>query len=197
MESKTIAPSYNYSQIIYSIMLLGEDDFGIGRYRIKNEIDLGEGSTKTLLNHLKKQEIITVLGSRQKGHILTNKGKKFFQNITEVIPKPNPLENTKNKYVVGNLASYTHLKSKYLKENINLGILQRDEAIKIGGTGATCLIFDGTKFVFPEHNRFPIEITSFNTSSFHEGDLLIIGGGKSTSYANLATIAAAISLLDF
>ncbi|MHA1719767.1 MAG: DUF4443 domain-containing protein [Promethearchaeota archaeon] len=193
-ETKTITPSYKTPHIFFCIMLIGKESRGIGRYRIRKEINLGEGSVKTLLNRLKEENIIKVVETRQKGHILTEKGIKILKELNNMIPFPEKIENENNQFVVGKIAYYTLIDQQNIKKNLGSNIDQRDEAIKIGGTGATCLIYDGNnKFSFSDGVLIdiPVEIGKLN-----KGDFLIIGAGNSKSEAILATYAAALSLLE-
>ncbi len=192
-ETKTITPSYKIPHILFCIMLIGKKSNGIGRYKIRNEMNLGEGSTKTLLNRLKDENIIKVDKNRQKGHIITKIGKKIFHDLEKLISFPQELVNEENKFVVGKIAYYSIVDQEYIKNNLGFSIDQRDEAIKIGGTGATCLTFDGTnKFEFSDGVSITLPIEQ---EQLIKGDILIIGGGSSKGDAILATYAAAISIL--
>ncbi len=192
-ETKTITPSYKIPHILFCIMLIGKESQGIGRYRIRKEINLGEGSIKTLLNRLKEENIIKVDKNRQKGHIITEIGKKIFQDLEKLISFPQELENKENKFVVGKIAYYSIVNQQYIKSNFGSSIEQRDEAIKIGGTGATCLTYDGfQKFEFSDGISIDLPIEK---KRLKKGDILIIGAGNSKSDAILATYAAAISIL--
>ena len=189
-QSKTITPSYNIPQIFYTIMLIGRKTTGIGRYKIKSHIGLGEGATKTLLTRLREAEIIH-LESQQKGHVLTLQGNKIYRQLLQIMTFPQPLQNEENEYVIGENAYYTRVKKQYCPLNYPFGINQRDEAIKIGGTGASCLYFDGQHLIFPRTHDKSRLVPPLNLD---EGDIIIIGGGNSKNSALLATIAAAYSV---
>jgi len=192
-ESKTIKPSYKLPHVIFTIMRIGTTPQGIGRYKIKDEMGLGEGSTKTLLNRLANLSLISPESKHQMGHVLTEAGKKLYDELTAVIPYPQPIDNTTNQFVLGTEAYYVCLKHQTLNPAVTLGIEQRDEAIKIGGTGATVLIFNGEFFVFPkEQSAIPIPVPLKN---LQKGDLIIIGGGNTKHQAILSTIAAALSVI--
>ncbi len=74
--------------------------------------------------------------------------------------------------------------------------------IKIGGSGATCLIMKNGQFQFPtspisQGTTVPVDIDVKKLEySFSEGDVLVLGTGKNQYLSNLATIAAALSLTD-
>lgn len=94
---------------------------------------------------------------------------------------------------MGEFAYFSHLSKKNLKEKLEIGIAQRDEAIKIGGTGASVLTYHNHQFSFPDNFQIqlpiPVEIVQ-------EGDLIVIGGGKTKNIAVLSTIAASLSLIS-
>jgi len=191
-ESKTIPPSYKRAHIIYAISLLGKSDQGIGRYKIKNELDLGEGSTKTLLSRLKEEGIIAVEEKKQAGHTLTTKGKQILDEIRQYFSEPQPLSNSKNEFVIGKYAAYVILHAEKKDSAVLLGITQRDEAIKIGGSGATCSEFDGENVIFPDKVALNVPISK---EGLKKGDILVLGGGESGGHAVLASIAAALSIV--
>ena len=190
--SKTIPPTYKLPHVVYTIMILGQSSQGVGRYRIKKEIGLGEGSIKTLLIRLKDEEIISTESKRQMGHLLTPKGIQIFQTIIQMLPIPQSIENEQNKFVVGKFAMYTLIRKEYQRDYTQIGISQRDEAIKIGGTGATVLIYNNHEFMFPDN--YSITIPEIHDQC-DQGDLVVIGGGETDNQARLSAIAAALSLL--
>jgi predicted transcriptional regulator len=191
-ESKTISPTFKIPHVLYTLFILGTGK-GVGRYRIKNEIGLGEGATKTLLIHLKDAGIINSDYIHQKGHHLTEKGKKIYEDLISRISFPQEVENPGNKFVVGQIAVFSIIKKKAVKSQIVLDITHRDEAIKIGGTGATVVQFDGVNFIFPDKNPLQLPVL---LKGIEAGDLLCIGGGQSVTIATLATLAASINLID-
>jgi len=197
-QSKTITPTYNIPQIIYAIMLIGKENNGIGRYKIKNHIGLGEGATKTLLTRLREAEIIHLENehSRQRGHVLTTRGNKVNFQLLQRMSYPQILQNEGNDYVIGEIAYYSRVKKQYCNPDLKLGITQRDEAIKIGGTGATCLRFYGQRLIFPEQTEeeYSPTIDQIDNDILDEGDIIVIGGGNTKNSAILATIAAAYSV---
>ncbi len=198
-ETKTISPSYKTPHIVYTIMLIGRENQGIGRYRIMNEVGIGEGSIKTLLNKLKEMNIIVVENQKQRGHILTKKGNTIYKFLIDLIKFPHFIDNLNNQYVVGEYASFTLINHLNLNKKLEIGIKQRDEAIKIGGSGATCLIFNGKCLVFPgKENKleYTIDIDKFKLNSIQKDDMIIIGGGLNKSKSILATLSASLSIVN-
>ena len=46
-ESLTIRPTFDYVHIILSLFIFGENPGGIGRYRLKDELQIGSGTAKS------------------------------------------------------------------------------------------------------------------------------------------------------
>jgi hypothetical protein len=100
---------------------------------------------------------------------------------------------------------------KNASNRLSNGIDQRDAAIKIGGIGATCLIFARKKLVFPaqktnrniedqsivDKNIFEYIQIQVGRKNFQleENDVIIIGIGKDPQKARLATLNAALTLI--
>lgn len=196
-KSRTISPNYQKAHIIHALLLLGDDDFGIGRYRIMKELNLGEGSIKTMLARFQEGNLIKAKKYRQQGHILTQKGKKLQQQILQYVSKPELMKNDQNQYVVGKKAVFSIIPKEHLKDTIEFGIPQRDEAIKIGANGATCVVFNGTHLVFPNSNEYLIKIPELKNKTLKKGDIVLIGGGDNEGIATLGLIAAALSIIQF
>lgn len=195
-KSKTITPHYQKAHIVHTILLLGEDDYGIGRYRIMKELHLGEGSIKTMLARLRDEGLIEAKKFRQQGHILTEKGKHLQKEILTYISRPRSLKNEENQFVIGKTAVFSVIPRERLKNTIVFGIPQRDEAIKIGANGATCVVFNGQDLVFPNSNDYLINIAELDKHQLKKGDIVLIGGGEDEGLATLGLIAATLSLIQ-
>jgi len=109
------------------------------------ELNLGEGSVKTLVKHLMMENMIETSNA---GTRMSDKGKKFFAELLSSIPAECKIP--KCSITLGKF-NYAIL-LKQLSVAIKLGIEQRDAAIKLGGAGATTLIFRNGKFVIPITN---------------------------------------------
>jgi len=214
--SETIKPSFDYIHIILALYLFGElgEKEGIGRYRLKEELLIGSGTAKSLITKLNKTiNFISVVNNKnqKKGHQLTKRGKNFLKKFKNFIPilKKGNLEILKDILIeIENVDAYFCLIKK-ARNKLTNGIAQRDAAIKINGSGATCLIYDGTKFIFPP-NAFSegdinnVEI-SYNVQDYFKkelidfllepNDVIIIGLGDSPQLARLATLNAALTLI--
>ncbi|MFW9952405.1 MAG: DUF4443 domain-containing protein [Candidatus Thorarchaeota archaeon] len=221
-DSKTIRPSFELVHVILSILLYGEYSEGLGRYRLESELLIGSGTAKSLVRRLKKfgnyikvpkQTFEDTQEIRRKGHVLTHRGLDLLNEIKKAIPTINQTDTDFLKSIIiesKDKASYFCL-VKNVVNQLGDGVLQRDAAIMIGGSGATCLAYDGVKIVFPEDyavrerdQKIPINQDIqiyFKTKIINEnallerGDVIIIGIGNNVKLARLAALNAALTLI--
>ena len=214
-QSSTIKPTYMKVHAILALFIFGENLKGIGRYSLGKELLLGEGSAKTLLRRLRKQiEFISIIeNGKRKGHILTELGSEYLREIKTFIPiiKRGELSMLKDIIIKPEKDSTYFCLVKKVNTKITDGVAQRDAAIKINGSGATCLVFNGKNLVFPSQSSTKREgdlmepdsnIQGYFNSQLREEDLrleiddiIVIGSGESSQKARLATLNAALTLL--
>jgi hypothetical protein len=215
-ESATIKPTFEYIHVILALYLFGKEEGGIGRYRLKEELLIGSGTARSLIEKLNERiNFITVLSekNKKKGHILTKVGQAFLDKLKEKIPlvEEGDLSILKEILIESeNLNSYYCL-IKNAAGLITNGIKQRDAAIKIEGSGATCLVYNGNNLTFPpeafsDHEMEKIKISDtvqeyFKSSiarikfDLERNDVIIIGLGESPEKARLAAMNAALTLI--
>ena len=100
---------------------------------------------------------------------------------------------------------------KNASDKMKNGVEQRDAAIMISGSGATCLQFDGENLNFPlassvqkekEKDSVNKEILDYlkglvskEGGKIEKGDIIIIGFGSNGKKSRLASLNAALTLL--
>ncbi|MFX1304599.1 MAG: DUF4443 domain-containing protein [Promethearchaeota archaeon] len=212
-QSSTIKPTFELVHIIMALFIFGKREEGIGRYRLQKELEIGSGTTKSLITKLKKKiKFIETLSdnNKRKGHILTEKGKIFLNKIKQKIPLIEEGNVSILKEIIiesqNNYLYYCLIRNASNK--LTTGIDQRDAAIKIGGIGATCLIYNGHDLIFPSistdpHSRVESKIfnyfkTRLSTNDFNleKNDVIIIGVGDSPPKSRLAALNAALTTVD-
>jgi hypothetical protein len=220
-ESKTIKPSFDYVHIILAILLFGDNPEGLGRYRLKEELIIGEGTAKSLVKKLKREgsfiEVFVKKSNNQqqtksKGHVLTENGLRILMKIKNKIPllDEGDISILKNFIIDSEIIKSYYCLVRGAADLLKSGVEQRDAAIRCGGLGATCLIYNGNGLVFPSYsseqeNRgvkindkiqlyFKTKLVNVNTS-FEKGDVIIIGSGTEIRKARLAALNAALTLL--
>jgi hypothetical protein len=198
LKSQTIQPSFKEIHVILALIIINDQEKGIGRYRLKNELNLPEGAVKSLLTKMKKNELIET-DSRISGHKISQRGQSILTELfTKITPPEIPTFDYKS-LVIGQYAYYSLARN--IGDHVKSGIEQRDDAIKIGGTGATCLIFKDKILSFPK-SSIPDSISvppSIKTSELKydikENDVLVIGAAENQYLARLVTLNVCYGLI--
>ncbi|MHA1489775.1 MAG: DUF4443 domain-containing protein [Promethearchaeota archaeon] len=199
-KSETIKPTFDFVHIILALFIFEKHSEGIGRYRLKEELLIGSGTSRSLVTKLKEKiHFLTLVGDKNKkrGHILTKNGLNYLNRIKEIIPvlEKGDLAVLKDAIVEPENARIYFCQIKNKGERLTNGIEQRDAAIKIGGMGATCLVFDGLNLnyalnIASEKDKLKMkiskkmqayfieELNNFN-SKLEKNDVIIIGLGNS------------------
>jgi hypothetical protein len=218
-ESKTINPTFTHAHILLSLFIFQQNPKGIGRYRLKEELLIGSGTARSLIEKLKKKiQFIEVLrenedklgSNKRKGHVLTKKGVDFLIRFKQKIPILENGDLTVLKEIIiessgSNYPSVCIVKNGAGK--MRYGVEQRDAAIKAYGSGATCLVYNGLNLVFPSSPNIKEEnvgtkvqnyfkkIISNSGKKLEKDDVVIIGLGDNPKKARLASLNAALTLI--
>lgn len=159
----------------------------LGRKEIAKELDLGEGSTRTVLNQLKGGGLIK---STPNGHSLTKKGGEKLVKRSEKLLSLDAGELTVGEKDVALIV-------KGAASKVKKGIEQRDEAIKAGADGATVLVFREGKLLVPGAQielKTEVEVKLLKDLKPSEEDVIIIGTADDEATAEWGAIAAGESL---
>lgn len=187
------APSFNEIQVIEALEIIYALQ-PVGRTRLSEELELGEGAVRTLLKHAKNARIIELT---KNGIKLSERGKELFSDIrsktSEAIDLPNsPL--TIGPFNVGILV-------RNVAHHVKTGIEQRDAALMAGASGATTLVFSTSRLLMPG-SREKIFATTPNMRKLllsklrpKENDAIIIGSGQDEKSAEFGARMAAFDLL--
>ncbi|MFX0082071.1 MAG: DUF4443 domain-containing protein [Candidatus Hodarchaeota archaeon] len=214
-QSSTIKPTFEKVHIILALFIFDENREGIGRYRLQKELLIGEGTAKSMIKKLNKNiKFVNVTDERKRrGHFLTEKGIDYLNKIKKIIPIIKEGKSSILKDIIietDKTYSYFCL-VKNGSRKISNGVSQRDAAIKISGSGATCLVFNGENLIFPSKSHsepinndmvinkslqtyFETDISKENIK-LEKNDVIVIGSGDSLQKARLATLNAALTLI--
>lgn len=187
--------SFTSSHVFKTLQLLGK--YGIiSRKILMTELGLGEGSIKTLIRHLKMEQMIT---TTNKGTKISEKGKNVLDQINAYIYSEIPIPKCTISLGMYNYAVLL----RGLRYAIRQGIEQRDIAIKMGARGATTLCYQNTKFLIPGTDfdalkeEKEIENILRNNLNPQEDDVIIIGSDDSNPVlAELAAKGAALYTIE-
>ena len=214
-QSDTIKPTFKNVHVILALFIFGENRSGIGRYRLKEELLIGSGTAKSLIKRLNERiNFISVLNENiRKGHVLTEIGLEFLNKIKKKIPfiKKGNISVLKDIIIESENVSISFCQIKNVGDKLTNGIDQRDAAIKVGGMGATCLVYDGKELIYPPgfatsadnseitiseniYEYFKEEIIKSN-SKLGKSDVIVIGLGETLNRARLAALNAALTLI--
>ncbi|MEM2760960.1 MAG: DUF4443 domain-containing protein [Nitrososphaerales archaeon] len=182
--------SFKTAHVLKCLQLMQQKDY-VSRALLVRELDLGEGSVKTLIKHLKSNGIIE---TSKAGSCLNSKGKKLADNLLSILQGETSIPM--NSITVG---SYNHaILLRNYAFAVTSGIEQRDEVIRFGGDGATTLLFKDNKFLMPRTNTDCLnkepKIRELLLSKLQpkDDDLIIIGSASSKITAELAAKSAAL-----
>jgi len=165
----------------------------VGRLRLSKDLHLGEGETRTLVKHLKNEELIEVSKS---GISLSADGKKLLSSLRTLLSEQIEIPLTRLAVGPCNVAVLV----TGMKDYVNYGLEQRDAAITAGAKGATTLVFTKNKLTLPGTE----EVLSKTGSSMaevlsklnvKEGDVIVIGSADDRFKAELGAKTAALELL--
>ena len=186
-------PLFTEAHVIKAVEEI-EDEEQVGRIKLSRILGLGEGTTRTLIKHLKKENLVEISKS---GIELSESGKRLFSILRAEISKaieipPSPL--TVGAYNIAVLVRNAGSAVKY-------GLEQRDAAMMTGAYGATTLVFSQNRLTMPSlaedvFRDIPLMrdglVSKLNPK---ENDVIIIGSAEDKRRAELGAKMAAFELL--
>jgi hypothetical protein len=188
--------SFDMVHVFKTLQLIQENGH-VSREKLCKDLGLGEGTIKTLVRHLKMQNLIE---STNAGTTMTKKGNSFFSGLLSSIPSEISLSKCAITLGKFNYAVLVKQMSSMIKD----GIAQRDAAIRMGASGATTLLFKDNKFLIPQTDFDSLkdehQLSEQMIKNLHpqDGDVIIIG---SDNYSRMkaefaAKSAALITIMD-
>ena len=195
-EETSTGPSHTFSSshAYKAIVTIGERSF-IGRNALANELSIGPGVIRTLLNRLKERKLILI---EQRGIILTTKGEQIYQAFKRRIPSSREID-------AGRLSIGKHnhiILLRGVSKPDNLTLEQRDAAVRGGATGAATIFFQDGRFLMPMgsadcESDFPGQIWENLRTEFDlkNGDVMIIAGAETKGQAEYGALSAGWTLM--
>ncbi len=184
-------PSFNFIHAV--LMLLFLEHGVIGRKRLSEMMEIGEGSVRSLIRRLRDAGYIEV---GREGCYLTKKGQRGVKELRKSLKGPIEVELPS---LAGGKASAT-LVRLHRRERLKVVEL-RDEAVRAGGRGAIILLSKGGKLFFPESmeplgkyrsDDESVLITALQPS---DGDFVVVGLGDSSKDSMIAALAVSLTML--
>jgi DNA-binding Lrp family transcriptional regulator len=191
MASKTApgrSPDITQAHLLYTLLIL--NNFRISRKQLAIELNLGEGTVRTMLSRLQDEDLIEI---NRNGVTLSPIGEGFLKSINSLIkckklPSTDLTVDDFNFAVLVRRASYC----------VHIGVEQRDQAIIHGASGATTLIYHENVWLIPGLDQV-VDVNiqnSLRDFNPEQGDIAIIGSSNDVFTAALGSLAAALDLLS-
>ncbi len=183
-------PRPNFSPYhVWKCYSLIETNEPIGRRSLAAQMNLGEGSVRTLLERMSKEGCIELV---KRGARLTEKGREKFQRLGV-----KPIDVGLIGIELGKFNSSMLVKG--MAHKIDSGLRQRNDAVRAGAEDAFVLVARNGKIVFPGDERSPLQDALQpvkNVFGVEDGDVLVIAGADDYDSAERGAAIAALSLVD-
>jgi len=192
---KAPGPSLTFSilHMLRAIELIAEK--AIGRNKLAEELGVGEGAVRTMVNRLKDAGLIT---TSKLGCALTSKGLKLWNEYRTVFKRK--VEIGKNELTLADYNVAILVKNRGHK--IKSGMEQRDAAIMVGAKGATTIMFKAERLIIPSVSDsiakdFPKAADQMvRLLKPEENDVIVVGSADSLIKAEYGALAAAWALVN-
>jgi predicted transcriptional regulator len=125
------ATTFSMFHIFYALELLAEKP--IGRNKLAEKLNVGEGAIRTIVSRLKEADLIV---TSKEGCILTDKGLSLWKSFVELYPKRGEIGKTALTTSKFNYAFLVKNKA----HKVGSGIDQRDAAIMGGARRALVIV---------------------------------------------------------
>jgi len=187
-------PGFEVTDVIKLFFVLGEGA-PKGRKNLSKELQLGEGSVRTLLNRLQESGLVKM---ERNGCRLTESGASLYRELAKMITQPKPVDAGSFSQGAWNYAILIRGSAMKIKS----GLEQRDAAVRAGANGATTLLYVASRFSLPSVD---MDVEKTYPSSFwktlrgllnpKDGDSIIIVGAGSAKAAERGALTAALQTL--
>jgi predicted transcriptional regulator len=185
-------PSFTLFHLLAALELIAHKP--IGRNKLAETMQIGEGSIRTIISRLKDAGLIK---TEKAGCLLTEKGMRVWKEYSTVFKKS---EMEKNE-----LAPAEHNFAVLIRnhgERARSGMEQRDAAIMMGAKSVTTMVLRNKRLTIPSVssdvvNDFPDAAKqTIALLDPQENDAVVICGASDRKKAEYGALAAAWTLLD-
>ncbi len=187
------ARTFSIFHVLRAIELVSEKP--LGRGKLAQELRVGEGAVRTLINRLKKAGIVS---TSKAGCQLTVKGLKLFEEYRKIFRRRAKIGKTKLMPTPFNSA----ILAKNCGDKVKLGIEQRDAAVMVGAKCVTTIIFKNGRLIIPSvcddlSRDYPkIAEKLIEVLQPEENDVIVVAGANSLESAEYGALAAAWTFFD-
>lgn len=191
IDAPQYGPMFRFTDAsVYWALHVLSDGKRMGRKRLSEEIGVGEGSMRRILNTLKEWEMISI---KQTGITITRYGVEFLEKTPLRV-----IDLNAGTLVLGDYTQAILVKG--VAEKVGNGLRQRDAGIRAGSLGCTTLIIDKGRILLPPDwsidDNDPVLAAGIHAiSEVSDGDAIIIGGADDRHTAINAALTAAFELI--
>ena len=192
--SKGPNPSFATAHVVLAFLLIGNAK-QIGRKSLSEELEIGEGATRTVIGRLKE---LSLIETNPSGCYLTSAGMTELRRLRRQLSGPISLPG--ERLSIGKAQEALRIGKG--GKHVETGIEQRDAAVKAGASGATTYVLAAGRVTIPGGSRdcerdfpSPVWATLRKELDLENGDALVIAGAESQKAARLSAVAAALTLL--
>lgn len=183
-------PAFSEAHALKALELIGSGQ-GIGRQQLSRELDLGEGTIRTLIRRMKEMGLVN---TSRGGMSLTGRGKRALGGFRGL------LRSTEFPETPITVGSHNHsVLVRGAAGRVRKGVEQRDAALIAGARGATTLLCTGGRLKIP---GMELDLDPATREYIlerlrpDEGDAIIIGSADDALDAELGAKSAALKLLE-
>jgi len=187
------SPTFSVFHMLRAIELIVNK--AIGRSKLAEELGVGEGAMRTMINRLKDAGLIT---TSKLGCTLSSKGLKLWNEYRTVFRRKVGIGKTELTLADYNVAILV----KHRGHKVKSGMEQRDAAIMVGAKGATTIMFKEERLVIPSVSDnmakdFPKAANQMvRLLQPEENDVIVVGSADSLAKAEYGALAAAWTLVN-
>ncbi|MEM4713025.1 MAG: DUF4443 domain-containing protein [Candidatus Bathyarchaeia archaeon] len=187
------APTFSALHLLQAMELVAEKP--VGRTKLSEELNIGEGVARTLITRLKEAGLIS---TSKVGCSLTTRGRKLLEEYRKLVAKQVRIEKCELMNAKYNFA----ILIKNRGHKVKTGMEQRDAAVKIGAKWAVTIVFKDGRLTIPmvsedflrDYPKTAEQVAKLMQPE--ENDVIIISGADSPDMARHGVTAAAWTLLD-
>jgi len=185
-------PTFQKFEFLDLFLILDKEGL-IGRKRLSERLGLGEGAVRTMLQRLRNESLIEVLGKG--GCRLSEKGVRIVNSLKKVLRDVGPIDLELPWSYPSNYAVIVRNAS----ESVRKGLEQRDEAIRAGAKALMVLTYVDGRLLMPGVADLTSEKPEFASSLIgllkpENGDVILISAGDTLREARRGALAAAQTL---
>ncbi len=187
------APSFSLFHVIRALELIAERSYG--RLKLSEELNIGEGATRTLLKRLKEAGLVS---TSKTGCQLTQKGEKLWRRHSSIFKRKVSVEKNELTLAEYNVAILINNSG----DKVKCGMKQRDAAVITGAKGAVTLVYANGKLTVPcvsddVAETYPKAYRQLmKLLRPEENDVIIIASAEAKEKAEYGALAAAWTLLN-